>query len=131
MTTPFWVLLVTVLVPYVLAGVGAAQRKAQLGTVDNHNWRANQLPKLTGMGSRVYSAQANAWEAVGIFTAAVVVNHLAGGDERLSAIAALTFLGARVAHAGLYLADLATLRTVAFLVGWGSCLWLFGLAIRA
>ena len=131
MTTPFWVLLALVLIPYVLAGIGAAQRKAQLGEVDNNDWRTNQLPKLTGVGSRAYAAQANTWEAVGMFTAAATVNHLAGADPRMSGIAALVFLGARVAHTLLYLADLATLRTVAFLVGWGCCLWMFALAIRA
>ncbi|MEM1246184.1 MAG: MAPEG family protein [Acidobacteriota bacterium] len=131
MTTPFWVLLVTALIPYVLAGIGAAQRKSQLGTIDNSNWRANQLPQLTGLGSRAYSAQANTWEAVAMFTAAVTVNHLAGADPGPSAVAALVFLGARVAHTLLYLADQATLRTLAFLIGWGSCLWLFALAIQA
>ena len=131
MTTPFWCLFATVLIPYVLAGVGAGQRKAQLGVVDNKNWRANQLPKLEGMGSRVYSAQANAWEAVALFTAAVAVAHLAGADERLSAIAAIVFVIARVLHALLYLADLDKLRTLVFLVGWGCCIWLFVLAARA
>ena len=58
-------------------------------------------------------------------------SNLAGADENASALAALVFLGARIAHTVLYLADLATLRTVAFLIGWGSCLWLFALAIRA
>jgi len=131
MTVPFWCLLVTVLIPYVLAGFGAAQRQSQLGEIDNKNWRVNQLPRLTGIGARVYSAQANAWEAVGMFTAAVAVAHLAGADARLSAMAAVTFVGARMLHAVLYLADLDKLRTLTFLVGWGCCLWLFVLAARA
>lgn len=128
MTIPFWCLLVTVLIPYVLAGVGAWQRQVQLGTIDNKNWRANQLPQLTGMAARVYSAQANAWEAVAVFTAAVCVAHLAGADPGSSAIAAGIFLAARIAHAVLYLADLDKLRSVAFIIGWICCLWLFGLA---
>ena len=131
MTIPFWVLFAVVLIPYLLAGFGAAQRKKQLGTVDNNDWRSRQLPKLTGVGSRCYAAQANAWEAVAMFTAAAVVAHLAGADERLSATAAVVFLGARVLHAVLYLADLATLRSVVFVVGWGCCVWLFVLAMRA
>ena len=131
MTTPFWVLFAVAVIPYLLAGFGASQRKKQLGTVDNNNWRADQLPKLTGMGSRCYAAQANAWEALGLFTAAVVVAHLAGADERLSSIAALVFLVARVLHAVLYLADLATLRSIVFVIGWGCCIWLFVLAITA
>lgn len=130
MTTPFWCLFATVLIPYVLAGLGAAQRKAQLGAIDNKNWRVSQLPKLEGVGARVYSAQANAWEAVALFTAAVVVAHLAGASPRLSAIASLVFVAARILHAVLYLADLDKLRTLTFLVAWGCCIWLFLLAAR-
>ena len=131
MTVPFWCLLVTMLIPYVLAGLGAWQRQAQLGVVDNKNWRADQLPKLTGLGARVYSAQANTWEAVAMFTAAVTVAHLAGADPGASATAALVFLAARLLHTTFYLADLDKLRSLVFLIGWGACLTLFGLAIGA
>jgi uncharacterized MAPEG superfamily protein len=99
--------------------------------VDNRNWRAEQLPKLTGLGARVYAAQANAWEALGMFTAAVAVAHLSGADPDQSALAAGTFLTARLLHGAFYLADLDKLRTGVFLIGWGSCLWLFGLAMVA
>ncbi len=131
MTVPFWSVLIMLLIPYALAGFGAFQRQKQLGVVDNKNWRADQLPELTGAGARAYSAQANAWEAVAMFTAAVVVAHLAGADPELSSIAAMIFIVARIAHAILYIADLDKLRTVVFLVGWGCCLWLFGLAATA
>jgi uncharacterized MAPEG superfamily protein len=131
MTTPFWCLLGTVLIPYALAGFGAFQRKAQLGVIDNKNWRSSQLPKLEGLASRAYSAQANAWEAVALFTAAVMVAHLAGADADKAALAATVFLVARLAHAFLYLADLDKLRTLSFMVGWLCCLWLFFLAIQA
>ena len=131
MTVPFWCLILVFIIPYVLAGVGAFQRKAQLGFIDNKNWRANQLHELTGFASRCYSAQANTWEAIAMFTAAVCVAHFAGADPQQSANAAMLFLAARVTHTLLYLADLDKIRTVAFLVGWGSCIWLFVLAIHA
>jgi uncharacterized MAPEG superfamily protein len=131
MTIPFWCLFITVLIPYVLAGIGVAQRQAQLGSVDNKDWRKNQLPALTGLGSRVYAAQANTWEAVALFTAAVTVAHLAGADPESSTLAAILFLAARVLHTVLYLADLDKLRSLIFVVGFGSCMWLFGLAISA
>jgi len=129
MTLPLWCLVGVVLVPYALAGVGAYQRLRQLGSIDNKNWRVNQLPKLTGIGARAYSAQANAWEAVALFTVAVAVAHLSGANPELSGLAAVLVLIARVVHPMLYLADWDKLRTVAFLAGWGGCLWLFGLAI--
>jgi uncharacterized MAPEG superfamily protein len=59
------------------------------------------------------------------------VAHLAGADPRLSAIAAGVFLGTRVLHPILYIADIATARSIVFLVGLGCNIWLFVLAARA
>lgn len=124
MTTPFWCLLVTILIPYVLAGVGGYFRVRQLGTLDNKNPRA-QAQQLTGAGSRVYAAQANAWEAVPVFAAAVFVSHLAGAEARTAAILSQVFVVARVLHAVVYLANLDMLRSLVFLVGFACCVGLF------
>ena len=83
------------------------------------------------MGARVVAAQQNAWEALAIFSAAVVIAHLAGADARLSGIAAGIFVATRVAHPILYIADFATARSGVFTVGLGCCVWLFALAARA
>lgn len=130
MTTPFWCLLVAVLIPYVLAGTGGYFKGKQLGAVDNHNPRAQSL-LLSGAGARAVAAQANAWEALPVFASAVFVAHLAGADAGSSAAAALLFVAMRIAHAACYLADLATARSIVFLIGFGSCVWLFVLAARA
>ncbi len=130
MTTPFWCLLFAVLIPYVLAGTVGYFKSAQLGSIDNHDPRA-QSAQLRGPGARAVAAQANAWEALPVFASAVFVAHLAGADAAGSAAAALLFVAMRIAHAACYLADLATARSVVFLIGFGSCLWLFVLAARA
>ncbi len=130
MTTPFWCLLVAVLLPIVLAGVGGYFKSQQFDAVDNNNPRA-QSTQLTGAGARAVAAQNNAWEALAVFTAAVFVAHSAGADPGSSATAAMLFVGARILHAGFYISDLAPARSLSFLVGLGSCLWLFGMAARA
>ena len=130
MTTPLWCLLVAVLIPYVLAGVGGYFKTKQFGSVDNNNPRA-QSATLEGAGARAVAAQSNAWEALGVFSAAVLMGHLAGADPGLSATAALLFIAARAVHPILYIADIPTFRSISFLVGLGSCLWLFGLAAIA
>lgn len=130
MTTPFWCLLIAVFIPYVLAGTSGYFKAKQFGAIDNNNPRA-QAAQLTGAGARAWAAQQNAWEALAVFTAAVVVAHLAGADAGRSAMAAQLFLGARVLHAIFYIADLATARSAIFFVGFGSCLWLFWLAASA
>ena len=132
MTTPFWCLLITVLIPYVLAGTAGFLKNRDLGSIDNDHPRdqAEQFAPASA-GRRAVAAQQNAWEAVAVFTAAVVVAHLAGAAEGASATAALVFVAARIAHAVCYVSGLSTLRSVSFLVGIVCCLTLFGLAIRA
>ena len=130
MTTPFWCLLVAVLLPYLLAGAAGYFKQKQFGAIDNHLPRV-QGAQLTGAGARAWAAQANAWEALAVFASAVFVAHLAGADPARSATAAQLFVAARLAHAVCYLADWATARSLVFFVGMGSCLWLFVLAARA
>ena len=130
MTTPFWCLLIIIVLPYVLAGMGGYFRVQQFGTLDNQQPRT-QAASLEGIGARVYAAQQNAWEALPVFATSVFVAHLAGADAQKSAIAAILFVIVRILHAGFYLANLDKLRTLIFLVGLGSCIWLFVLAARA
>jgi len=130
MTTPFWCLLATALLPYGIAGVGAKLRIDQLGELDNRHPRV-QAQELRGVAARAWAAQANAWEALAVFTAAVVVAHLAGADAGASASVALVFVLARVLHAIAYVADQVLLRTLSFATGMLCCLALFGLAARA
>jgi len=130
MTTPFWCLLVAILLPYVYSTLGGYYRVQQFGTLDNKNPRA-QAAALTGVGARVQAAQQNAWEALPVFSAAVFVAHLAGADPHLSSLAALLFIAARIVHGVVYVANLDALRSASFLVGAGACFWLFGLAATA
>lgn len=130
MTTPFWCLFVTMLLPYALAGVGMYYRNQAPGGADNKNPRA-QAASLTGPGARAYAAQHNAWEALAVFSVAVMINHLAKGDPGLSAIAALVFVAARILHAVLYLKDIDKARSAMFGVGMACCVWLVMLAARA
>ncbi len=130
MTTPFWCLLIALLIPIALAGMGGFFRMRQFGTLDNKHPR-QQAAQLEGAGARCMAAQQNAWEALAMFTAAVTVAHLAGADPGRSATAAQLFIGARVLHAVFYLANIDWARTLIFFVGLGSCIWLFVLASRA
>lgn len=130
MTIPLWCLVIAVFIPYVLTGMGAYYRKQQFGMIDNHYPRT-QATQFEGAGARVYAAQANAWEALAVFAAAVIVAHLAGANPAQSANAAMLFVVARVLHGALYWKDIAAMRTLAFIVGLGSCIWLFSLAVMA
>lgn len=130
MTTPLWCLAITALLPYLLAFTGAKFRVDQLGGLDNNHPRV-QANELRGIAHRAYAAQQNAWEALGLFTACVVIAHLAGADPSTAATASIVFVVARVGHAVAYLADQAIPRSIIQFVGLACCFTLIGSAVRA
>jgi len=128
MTTPLWCLLIVMLMPLLLAGVGGYFRNKQPGGLDNANPR-EQIKELTGAGSRAYAAQQNAWEALALFTAAVLTAHVMNADPATSANLAMAFVGFRMLHAICYIGGYATARSVMFLGSLVCVIWLFVLAV--
>lgn len=124
MTTPFWCLFIACLIPYVLAPIAGYYKTRQFGRLDNKNPRA-QTAALEGPGARAAAAQSNAWEALAVFAAAVLVNHAKGGDPGTSATLAQVWVGARILHAGFYITDIDLARSGIFLVGLGCAIALF------
>jgi uncharacterized MAPEG superfamily protein len=125
-TTPLWCLAAVAFLPYVCAWTGAYFKFRQFGTIDNKNPRRQAL-QLEGVGARLAAAQANAWEALPFFTAAVVTAHLAGAAPATAATLSQVFLVTRVLHPILYAADLDKLRSLVFVVGFGcvvGLLWI-------
>lgn len=127
MTIPFWCLLVAALLPIVLSWVSGYYRQQQLGNIDNKHPR-QQYAQLQGAGARAVAAQQNAWEALMIFTGAVLIAHLAGANGAQASMAALIFVAARALHAVFYLANWDILRSLAFVVGLGCSIWLYVMA---
>ena len=113
--------MIAVVLPYLLAGTTVYFRIKQFGKPDLNNPRT-QAVDLQGPGARANAAQANAWEALAVFAAAVLVAHLSGADADSSATAATVFIGARILHPIFYIADIAPLRTVSFVIGFASCI---------
>lgn len=84
---------------------------------------------MTGVGARAVAAQLNAWEALAMFTPAVLVAHLNGATAGQAALAAMLFVAARILHGVFYLADIDWARSLIWVVGVGSVIWLFVLAV--
>lgn len=124
MTTAFWCLLVVIVIPYVLAGVGGYFRMRQFGAVDNKYPRL-QAAKAEGIGARAVAAQANAWEAVPVFASAVIVSHLSGADPGRAATLAELYVLARIGHAVCYLGNWDIARSLVFLVSLALAVALF------
>jgi uncharacterized MAPEG superfamily protein len=113
--------------PILLAFIGGYFRGKDFGTADNKNPRA-QAAQMVGTGARVYAAQANAWEASLLFTAAVLTSHLAGLPPETATPWALAFVVFRVLHAVFYITNIDMARSVAFL---GSLTCVIALFVKA
>ncbi len=122
MSLAYWCLLIAGLLPYVWALV------AKLGApYDNHCPR-DVLAQAQGHRKRANWAQANAFESLPLFIAAVLVASIRQADASQIDNAALLFVLARIAHGLFYIADLARPRSLAWLIGLGCVVYLFGLA---
>lgn len=126
MSFALWTLFIVALFPVVCAGIA----KAGPGRYDNRNPRA-WLGGLGGYQARAHAAQQNSWEALAVYTAALVAAVAAGVDHGTITTVAGVFLVARIAYLACYLADLATLRSLVWLAGFGACLTLIVQAARA
>ena len=125
-----WCLLVACLLPIVCAGVakwGSFGRPRSQGGYDNHDPRA-WLARQQGYRARANAAQANSFEALPLFIAAVWVAQHAGVAAPTVDALALAFVALRVAYIALYVADRAAARSLVWMAGVGVCVALFVLA---
>jgi uncharacterized MAPEG superfamily protein len=120
MTIALWCVLLAGLLPYVATVIAKAG-----GDYDNRDPRA-WLGQLQGYRCRANAAAMNAFEALPLFAAAVLIAHLLRGPQLSANLLAVGFIVARCLHLACYLADLATMRSLA----WGAgMLCVFGLFV--
>lgn len=96
--------------------VSMAARKKLPGGYDNHHPR-EQVAKLEGRARRAVAAHHNGLENFAPFAAAVIVAHLGHGPGELVTTLAVAFVALRVAYIPLYLFDLASMRSVTWMLG--------------
>jgi uncharacterized MAPEG superfamily protein len=77
---------------------------------------------LTGIPARLHRALANLFEALTLFTAAVVVVELSRANTAFTAACAWTFLAARVLYVPAYAFGLVPWRSVLFAIGLAATL---------
>jgi uncharacterized MAPEG superfamily protein len=117
----YWCLLLAALIPYICAGVAKfGGVPAEGGAYDNDLPRA-WLAKQTGWRARANSAQANAFESLPFFMAAVIVAHQLGANQGRLDILAFFYVLLRVAYSMAYIAGVDKIR---------SAIWVAGLFIN-
>lgn len=114
-------LLVVVFLPPLCAALGKA---GAFGLRDNHDPRGWQS-RQTGWRARAVAAQANGFEALPLFIGGLLVAWQRDAAQSTVDGLAVAFVVLRLAYIGLYLADLAMLRSVAWVGAVGCAVALF------
>lgn len=122
MTLAFWCVFVAILLPLFPHAVKVVGRVR----VGFDNRRPRDFDRLPSWAQRAAWAETNAFEALPGFIAAVLISHLLQADPRTTGTLSSAFIGARLFHTIFYVLDLASLRTLAWFVGFGCVLGLFG-----
>ncbi len=112
MTIAYWCVLFMGLFPYVAAGI------AKKGFEGYDNGMPRQwLSKQTGFRARANAAQANLFESLPFFFAAVIIASLANAPQGRVDLLAIGFVVARIAYLVCYVADWPTTRSIVWLAG--------------
>lgn len=112
-TIAYWCVLVAAILPIICAGIakyGMFGKSRKQGGFDNHNPRA-WLARQTDWRARANAAQANTFEALPFFFAAVIIAHQLQARQTALDILAFLFIVLRMAYIMMYVADMAKTRT--------------------
>ena len=112
-TIAYWCVLVAAVLPIVCAGIakyGMFSKSRREGGYDNHQPRA-WLARQTDWRARANAAQANTFEALPFFFAAVIVAHQLQARQAALDILAFMFVVLRIAYVVMYVADMAKTRS--------------------
>jgi uncharacterized MAPEG superfamily protein len=117
-TIAYWCVLVAALLPIVCAGIakyGTLRTSSREGGFDNNNPRA-WLARQTDWRARANAAQANTFEALPFFFAAVIIAHQLQASQARLDILAVLFVVLRMTYIALYVSDKASARSIVWAV---------------
>lgn len=120
-TLAYGCVLVAALLPILCAGIakwGLLGKPRREGGYDNHNPRP-WLARQTDWRARANAAQANSFEALPFFIGAVIIAHQLHAPQTRLDILAFLFIFTRLVYILMYLADMATARSLAWVVALG------------
>jgi len=116
MTTDLWCLVVATFWGWVLLEVEAVGKTRIAGTAWNMGNR-DVAPEFPAWIQRAGRALDNHKENLPFFLVAVLVVHVAGKADRVSAVACVVYVLARAAHGMLYIAGITRVRSAAYVAG--------------
>jgi uncharacterized MAPEG superfamily protein len=120
MTTALYCVLAAGLMPFLWTGL-AKVRGPRYNNVNVRLWQST----LEGVAQRAHAAHLNSFEAFPLFAAAVIVAQMNGGAQGHIDLLALSFIGLRVLYGILYLANLASLRSLVWMAALACTVMIF------
>ena len=112
MTIAYFCVLIMGILPYVATGI------AKKGWEGYDNDLPRQwLAKQTGFRARANAAQANLFESLPLFFAAVIIASISNAPQARIDILAVGFVLARIAYLICYVANWSTTRSIVWLIG--------------
>jgi uncharacterized MAPEG superfamily protein len=131
-TIAHWCVLVMAVMPIVCAGIakyGMFTISPKKGGYDNNNPRS-WLAKQTDWRARANAAQANTFEALPFFFAAVIIAHQLQARQTVLDILALMFVFLRAAYVLMYVADMAKTRSAIWFAALLVNIWILFTGFR-
>ncbi len=112
--------------PIIAAGIAkfGPTENASIDPYDNRQPR-EWLAKQTGLRARANAAQANTFESLPFFYAAIAIAMILQAPQARIDVLAIAYLLARVAYIACYVMDWANLRTLVWLIGFACTVALF------
>ncbi|MFW7267983.1 MAPEG family protein [Gluconacetobacter sp. Hr-1-5] len=116
MTSELWALLWSAILCLALPALYGPLHARQIGQAALIGNREG-IPEPTGAAGRGLRAHRNLVENLLPFAIVVLIARAAGISNAMTVLGAWLFLGARVIHAGCYIAGITGIRTLAWLTG--------------
>ncbi len=120
MTIELTMLTWTLVLAFVQIMLFGLARTSQYGAKWNTGARDETMPPLNPVAGRLQRAQANLFETLPLFIGAVLVAHLAGRENAVTAIGAQVYFWGRVVYVPLYAFGIRHLRTLVWLVSFAG-----------
>jgi uncharacterized MAPEG superfamily protein len=97
-------------------------RTGQYGLKWNTSARDGEMPPLKPMGARLFRAQANLFETLPLFIAAILIAHIATKEGVLTHWGAMLYFWARVVYLPLYAFGVPQIRSLVWIVSFAGLL---------
>ncbi|UXH76999.1 MAPEG family protein [Roseateles amylovorans] len=127
MTLANYCLIIAGVLPILCAGLAKSKgfgKHRRDGGYDNHDPRG-WLNRQSGWQARANAAQANSFEALPLFVAGVLAAQQMQHDQSRIDLLAVSFIVLRLLYVAFYVANVAGLRSAAWIAGMGVSIALF------